>query len=728
MVISVAQTKNGKETVEKEEIVYSVASYPYDAIALGCTTVRKKGRNGLTYIESPATFDIESTTIDGEKPEAFMYHWQFCLNGKVCFGRTWEEWIKFMHNLGIALELTANKVLAIYVHNLAYEFMFVKDFLHIESLFAREAHKVIKLLACLESDYEKGLNKIENVSRETSAIPFFEFRCSYFLSNMSLAKFCENSKFCTHYKLVDTYDYRKVRTPLTTMTEEELAYCYNDVKGLEECILSKLDDECDTLATIPLTSTGYVRRAMRAECRKYPEYRELFEMLMPTAPIYKLLRQAFRGGNTHASRYYADAIINDVYSMDRVSSYPACIASDLYPMTPFVKYEPQSFDRLILDCCKEKNAIIMRITLFDLEVREDVTVPYIDFAHCIAYSKNYVNDNGRVLSADWITYACTELDFLIINNQYKYDTERVEWLEGYKAEKDYLPQPIVDIMLSWYDKKTQLKDVDGKEYEYAKSKNKLNSIFGAMVTDICQGEIEYIDGEWTKSMPDEESAIAAYAASKNSFLLYQWGVYITANARYELQCMIDVCGYDFVYADTDSVKFINKEHLKSFDDRNNYLLSKKQKYRNYSDRVNDDGTTTRYTLGVWDDDGYYKKFKTLGAKKYAYIASEKNKKTGKIEDVLHVTVSGLSKSKGAAELARGNGLDDFKIGKIFTDSGRTVSYFNESDEHTIKVKDYTGKECEFTTASNIAIVDTTYTLGISDEYAAVLGSCINFSE
>lgn len=728
MVISVAQMENGKEIVKEQEIVYSVASYPYDAIALGCTTVRKKGRNGLTYIASPATFDIESTTIDGEKPDAFMYHWQFCLNGKVCFGRTWEEWLNFIHNLGVALELAANKVLVIYVHNLAYEFMFMKDFLHIESLFAREAHKVIKLLACLESDYEKVINKIGDVSRETSTIPFFEFRCSYFLSNMSLVKFCENSKFCTHYKLVDTYDYRKIRTPITPMTDEELAYCYNDVKGLEECILSKLDDEGDTLATIPLTSTGYVRRAMRAECRKYPWYRELFEMLMPTVPVYRLLRQAFRGGNTHASRYYANAIIEGVYSRDRVSSYPSCIASDLYPMTPFVKYEPQSFDKLILDCCKEKNAIIMRITLFDVEVRDDVTVPYIDFAHCIAYSKNYINDNGRVLSADWITYACTELDFLIINNQYSYNTERVEWLEGYKAEKDYLPQPIVDIMLKWYDKKTQLKDVDGKEYEYAKSKNKLNSVFGAMVTDICQGEVEYIDGEWTKTMPDEKSAIATYAASKNSFLLYQWGVYITANARYELQCMIDACGYDFVYADTDSVKFINKKHIESFEDRNNYLLSKKQKYRNYSDRLNEDGSITRYTLGLWDDDGHYKKFKTLGAKKYAYIAPEKNKKTGKIEDVLHVTVSGLSKEKGAAELARGNGLDDFKIGKIFIDSGRTVSYFNERDVHTIKVVDCYGKECEFTTASNIAIVNTTYTLGISDEYAAVLGSCINFSE
>lgn len=718
MVIDVPQIVNGEEII-KQETVYDSTLYPYSALSLNCKTVRKKGKNSLAYISIPATFDIESTTKDGEKAEAWMYHWQFCFGSTVCFGRTWEKLIEFLECLGKSLGLGRGKHLVIYVHNLAYEFMFIKDFLHIESLFAREAHKVIKVTACLKKDYESRVNRIGNVSRETLNIPFFEFRCSYFLSNMSLAKFCENSKFCTHYKLVDTYDYRKIRTPFTPMTAEELAYCYNDVRGLEECILSKLDDEGDTLATIPLTSTGYVRRALRTECRKYTWYRELFETLMPSVSVYRLLRQAFRGGNTHASRYYADAIIDDVYSMDRISSYPACIVSDLYPMTTFVKYEPQSFDKLILDCGKKKNAIIMRITLHNVQVRDDVTVPYIDFGHCIAFSKNYVNDNGRVLSADWITYACTELDFLIINNQYSYDTERVEWLEGYKAEKDYLPKPIVDIMLAWYDKKTQLKNVQGKEYEYAKSKNKLNSIFGAMVTDICQGEIEYIDGQWTKSMPDEETAILAYAQSKNSFLLYQWGIYITANARYELQIMIDACGYDFVYADTDSVKFINDVHLASFNDRNSYLLSKKQKYRNYSDRVNDDGTITRYTLGVWDDDGFYKKFKTLGAKKYAYI-DEKNE--------LHVTVSGLSKKRGAAELAHGKGLADFMIGKVFIDSGRTVSYFNESDVHTIKVADCDGKESEFTTASNIAIVDTTYTLGISDEYAAVLGSCINFAE
>lgn len=707
MVIKTFYTKNEKEYT-KNETVYTVYDYPYNVINWNYTTVRKKGKRAIAYIDSPATFDIESTTINSEKPYAFMYHWQFCYKGNVCFGRRWEEFTKFLSKLGEYLELSASKQLVIYVHNLAYEFMFVKDFLYIESLFARESHKVIKFNACLKSDYLKTINKL-NVSLET--FPHFEFRCSYFLSNMSLSKFCENSKFCVHYKLQDRYDYKKVRTPDTPQTETELAYDYNDVRGLEECILSKMDDYNDTLATIPLTSTGYVRREMRKACREDKHYRELFESLMPTPEVYTLLRKVFRGGNTHASRYYADAIVENVYSMDRVSSYPSCICSDLYPMTPFIEYVPKNFTQLLSDCNKKQNAIIMQVTFKSITVHDDVTVPYIDFAHCTAFSKEYINDNGRVLSADWATYACTELDFIIICNQYHF--EGIEWLCGYMAKKDYLPAPIVSTMLEFYDKKTQLKDVKGKEYEYMKSKNSLNSVFGTMVTDICHDEIVYNNGEWSKVTLDLIESIAQYSTSKNSFLLYQWGVYITANARWELQKMIDAVGWDFVYADTDSVKFIGKQHLQSFKDRNDYLLAKKQRYRNYADRQNEDGTATRFYLGIWDDDGNYKKFKTLGAKKYAYIDSKDNK--------LHVTVSGLSKQKGAAELERGNGIADFKIGKLFTDSGRTVSYFNESNIHSITITDYIGKESTFTTASNIAIVDTSYTLGITDEYSEIIG-------
>ena len=72
-------------------------------------------------------------------------------------------------------------------------------------------------------------------------------------------------------------------------------------------------------------------------------------------------------------------------------------------------------------------------------------------------------------------------------------------------------------------------------------------------------------------------------------------------------------------------------------------------------------------------------------------------------------MSGLDKKKGAAELSAGNGLQDFTNGKIFNDSGRTVAYFNTMPVHQINVNG-----CSIITGSNIAIVDTTYTLGITD--------------
>ena len=403
---------DGKETIRKET-VYNIDDYPYNEIAINIETVRKKGKSTVSYISTPATFDIESTTIKSETPYAYMYHWQFCLCGFVVFGTTWEEFTMFLNTLGEKLELNEQKQLVIYVHNLAYEFMFIKDYLYIYNLFAKAAHKVIKFTAHILNNYLSVINSI-NVSRET--LPTFEFRCSYFLSNMGLSKFCENSKMCIHYKLVDTYDYSKIRHCMTQATDEELAYDYNDVKGLEECILSKMHDYNDNIATIPLTSTGFVRRTMRNAVAGNSEYRELFESLALDENVYSLLRQAFRGGNTHASRFYADAVIKDVYSMDLCSSYPARMVCGKYPMTPFILYKPKNLADLLSMC--NKKAVVMKVTFNNIRLRDEVVVPYMDFGHCTNFSNDYVNSNGRLLYAKWVTYACTEIVVKIICNQY----------------------------------------------------------------------------------------------------------------------------------------------------------------------------------------------------------------------------------------------------------------------------------------------------------------------
>lgn len=707
---------DGIET-EREETVYNIHDLPYNEILLKSDTVRKKGKGGISYINYPATFDIETSLINGGEPSAFMYHWQFCLMGYVVFGRTWDDFIKLLDYLGEKLELDENKRLVIYVHNLAYEFMFLKDFVSVFGIFAKAAHKVIKFNVQTINKYINAVNSY-NVSRET--IPTFEFRCSYFLSNMSLNKFCENSRLCTHYKLkADKYDYKKMRTPETKLEQYEEGYCYNDVKGLEECILSKMQDYGDTIASIPLTSTGYVRRAMRQAVSNDNNYRTLFKSLTLISEQYMLLRKVFRGGNTHASRYYANAVLNNVYSRDIASSYPNQIAVGKYPITPFIKFDPVDESELFTIC--NKKCVIMELTFFKLNLRDGVPAPYMDFGHATHFSNDYTNDNGRVIYADWITYACTEIDFKIICNQYTYD--KIQWVCGFACDKGYLPDAIVNGMLVYYDKKTELKNVVGKEYEYMKSKNELNAIFGMMVSDIVHGEIIYDrddDRIWYEIKPDINEALERYFNSRNNFLPYQWGVYVTANARNELQTMIDAVSTDFVYCDTDSIKFLNHKNERLFEDRNNYLLGLEHNHRNYSERINEDGTIDRYYLGIWEQDGEYLKFKTLGAKKYAYVSKDKGKKAK-----LHITVAGLSKIKGAQELNRGNGIDDFNIGKVFEDSGRTTSYFNESDIQYITVTDYNGKISTFKTASNIAIVDTTYTLGVSDEYAEILGLTID---
>ena len=235
-----------------------------------------------------------------------------------------------------------------------------------------------------------------------------------------------------------------------------------------------------------------------------------------------------------------------------------------------------------------------------------------------------------------------------------------------------------------------------------KAKNKLNSIYGMCVTDIVHNEIKFnADGERVVEEHSIDDEIAKYYKSYNNFLMYQIGVFVTAYARKRLQEAIDIVSLDVVYCDTDSVKYLG-DHDQDFKNINDKMIKYNKEHNiKHSIMVND----KLFMLGQFDSENQkgktyaYDKFITLGAKKYAY---EINGKIG-------VTVSGLDKKKGAAELSAGNGLLDFTNGKVFNDSGRTVAYFNTMPLHEINING-----CSIITGSNIAIVDTTYTLGITD--------------
>lgn len=636
------------------------------------------------YIEHLMTFDIETSTIektDGSF-EGYMYHWQVCIDGFVCFGRTWKEFLTFLRKMNRALKnYNEQHKLICYIHNFSYEFQFLYSWIKLTNVFAIDKRKPLKAIS-------KDFN--------------IEFRCSYLLSNMNLKKFIENTPNAHYFKGSGDLDYKKVFTPKSILTMSELGYCYNDVMGLYEAIIYLLRE--DTLTTIPLTATGYVRRECRNNMRKNKKNRKQFLDLKLDDKLYQLCKDSFRGGNTASNRYKTNFINYDVSSYDMSSAYPYAMISGLYPITPFQEETITSLD--MLDDYNNRYCTLAYYSFENVKLKKGIPFPYIPYSKCIEFiapsydtqfkGKEYCY-NGRVLEADFIKIAMTNYDYQIFINQYEYDVENVRVEDFYYSHKGFLPKELINTVLEFFTLKSQLKGIDGKEYEYMKSKNKLNSLYGMIVTDIIRQENLFND-QWEKG---ENSTLEEYYSKRNNFLTYQWGLFVTAICRTNLQKAIDKIGLDCVYIDTDSLKYCGS-HDEVFEHINQEMID----WCNQNDIINYvEVGNHKYFLGLFDKEKGYDEFVTLGAKKYAF------KQNGKIG----ITVAGLNKKSGAKELELKGGLYNFKIGTEFFDSGRKTVYYNDDKKHFLIVQG-----CKIENASNIALVDTTYTLGMTDVMLSIL--------
>lgn len=689
---------NGQEVTDT---IYTIDNFPYIDVCTKILSYRYCGRHQTAYLSDFATFDIETTTyqmsIIDDKPQynAFMYQWQFCIDDKVIMGRTWEEFLQLLEKLRKELGLRHAHYFVIYVHNLPFEFQFFRNFVELTQVFALERRKVVK---CIVNDA-------------------FEFRCSYKLSNMSLQKFVSSTPGALYYKKGGDLDYKKERTPSTILTNEELAYCYNDVRGLREAILHLLKSEHDTLATIPMTSTGYVRREFRAAINKNGKNHLLFKDLRLDPFLYALLKTATRGGNCHCNPMLSGAldernVFSNVGSFDMSSAYPAVMTQCKFPMTKFLRRSPE---KSIIDSLIKKgdHALIIDCVFYNLEIKTLNTVPYIPKAKCTKLWEPRI-DNGRVLSSQYCGMVLTDIDWKIINSQYKYS--HVDILHLYSAKYDYLPLELRKKVIEQYTDKCKLKF--GDPYLYTKYKNKINADFGMMLTDICRREItfdpESTDNPFVLEPWDIEASMDKYYKSHNSFLAYQWGVWVTAHCRNRLQKAIDLIKEDTFYCDTDSLKYLG-EHDKDFELLNNEILreaSECQLLTSCDVTDPNTGKVHHYQLGIWEKEKTYATFKSLGAKKYAYTYPD--------DDSLHITVAGLSKVKGGEWLTKHGGMKKFRMDTIIPagNSGRTVS---EYVDHTCPYY-LLFKNEKILTGSAIAIYETSYTFSITSEYQELLAS------
>lgn len=163
--------------------------------------------------------------------------------------------------------------------------------------------------------------------------------------------------------------------------------------------------------------------------------------------------------------------------------------------------------------------------------------------------------------------------------------------------------------------------------------------------------------------------------------------------------MLQAIGPDVIYCDTDSVKFTG-DHGAVIEKINARLKDMAERAGAYAD--NNEGE--RFYLGEWEEEPTMTRFKTLGSKKYLYETVKG----------IFSTIAGVNKKRGA-EFFRKNGFEAFEIGTTIEDSGHLVAYRNDDYIHKITVKG-----CEMTTASNLALVDDTYTLGVTPKYLELL--------
>lgn len=657
-----------------------------------------KDRHRIDYYSVPAAFDIETSSwSDGEDGDkhACLVCWQLGINGVGCIGRTWDELTTTLSEIASILGLREDKKhLPIYVHFLGHECQWIRKHIVISKMFAAKERTPYYMLD------SQG----------------FEWRDSLILAGVGLAKV---GGMLTRYKDVaktDGWNYDLIRSTETPLTEEERQYALNDVLVVMAYIQEKMEDEGGDITKIPMTRTGYVRRDIRDAIKSNKEVYKKVQNLKISPSEYVQLKATFQGGYTHAGHLHVAKTLENVKSYDFTSSYPAVMVMEKFPMGPAPMGAPKN--KAEMEALMQEFCCMWEMRLTNVRPRKDVPEIEHYFSQSKCVIKGGVVDNGRVVKADEITCFVTEQDYYTLRQLYVWDRmEIANWRTYYK---EYLPTPMVDRIMYYYEGKTTLKNVAGKETEYNLCKERVNSIYGMSVTDIVKDTVEYEDDEWSVTRADVKKQISKYNSDRERCLYYPWGVWCTAYARRNLMRGIIACGENYIYADTDSVKFFKNQEFEDYVEKYNEEVAKKMELAMVHHGFALDRWKPKTVkgvekpLGYWDFDGDYTRFKTLGAKRYLV------EEDGKIK----ATVAGSNK-KLTAEYIVSLGGDPFerfdnhlvipkersgKLGHWYLDEGCSGHYV-----------DYLGNPFAYDEKSCLALRPIQFEMTISDEYLRYLG-------
>lgn len=658
------------------------------------------------YLNIPISFDIETSSFyEGIAKKAIMYIWTCNVNGTTFIGRTWNQFKQFLDIMSEEFGLIKyNKRCLIYVHNLEYEFQFMRKWFDWHDIFADDKRQPLYAVT-------KG---------------GIEFRCSYRLSGYSLAKLADELRYYKTQKMVGDLDYTLIRHANTPLTQKEMKYCTQDTQVVVCYIQEEIDKNGD-IAHIPYTKTGYVRRYCQDECLaihkqnddvsrlKGLKYRDIIQSLTLTYDQYKMCKAGFQGGFTHANINYVNETLHDVGSIDFTSSYPFTMMAQYFPMSSPREVEVRDIKDLEFYlasyCC------LFEVQFINLRPLTTIENP-ISSSRC-SYLEGYHINNGRVIDAKILETTITELDFDIYRNFYTWDGIKIgKFLVFYRG---YLPTNLVKCLVKFYKDKTTLKGVAGKEEEYLQGKAMLNSAYGMAVTDIVRDDLEYHQemyaDEWQVGSETPVSQLNRYNKNPSRFLYYPWGVWVTAHARHNLFKGIIAFGSDYVYSDTDSIKAINMDRHQDFiKNYNLHVREQLEKAADYhgipmSEFEPETIKGEKKLIGVWDYEGTYDKFKTLGAKRYLV------QKGNDIE----FTVAGVNKKAIKEYMLETYGLDgvfDAFTRSLDIPAGRTgkLTHTYIDREWQGEVVDYLGEKFPYFEKSSIHLEPAPFKISMLDAF------------
>ena len=520
---------------------------------------------------------------------AYAYAFMITIDDHSLLCRRWDQILKVLKEMR-KYARRQNASWFVWIANESFEFQFFRKRLKVKSAFAKKSRQPLYF----------------NVDR-------IHFADALAITGGSLAHL---SKVYTQtQKKVGDLDYSIPRSWRSELTETEKDYCYSDTEILSEYFEYIKGEYILRGLPIPYTKTGIIREQVKRRAELAAGVKSFIKSALPVSrkEYEAWMNKLFRGGLTHACAILANQVHTDVWGYDLTSSYPAVMLQEYYPMSHFLPVEIRHDGKQITDPLLHTHCCMFIVDFWGIEA---TTMHTIESKHKTISEAGALYDNGRLIKADHLRVHLTELDFDTYTKFYKWDRLSVSC--GKAAARGRLPKYLTDPLLEWYVKKLQLKKWckenrikpdDWPEYRIAKEM--VNSFYGLTVQRLRFISPLY-DTErqiWTETIKDKSYA----QACKNTVLLPQWGIWITAHARHRIADMIHridgdkKAGSRVIYYDTDSLYVIGNA-----DD----LISA------YNDEIavmNRQLPPECWDLGMFDKigkTGHFTRFKTIGAKRY----------------------------------------------------------------------------------------------------------------